>query len=412
MQAIEKPVLAGALPGAMTGRASSPTAPGIARHRLRVLHVLDRIGVGGTELNVAKLMRVLPPETYEQRLCAVRGTPASAEQDWSAGPEPVFSGSNRNGVRLAVTWLARIMRRFRPDIVHSRNWGAIEAVAAARVARVPIAIHSEHGYDLDMFHGLPLRRRFFRRFTYGIADAVFAVSEELRDYHARQAWFSRDRIRVIYNGVDTDHFRPQPDLGMAWRKRLGLPLDAFVVGSVGRLVPIKDYPALLEAVKPLLARGIDARILLVGSGPELERLKALARISPLLAGKVLFAGLSHEIAQHLAAMDVFVLPSLREGMSNTLLEAMASGLAAIATRVGGNPEIVENGRSGILVPPGRPAEMAVQLERLARSSELRLELGASARERVLNRFTLGHMLAQYEKLYLELAGCRGIRTIA
>jgi sugar transferase (PEP-CTERM/EpsH1 system associated) len=411
MPRVDDPDAASATPEVAQCGVSSPIAHKIRHTRLRVLHVLGRIDVGGTELNVRKLVQGLSEELYDHRICAIRGASLSAGQEWCAGMIPVFSGANENGPQLAVARLARIMRAFRPHIVHSRNWGAIEAVTAARLARVPVAIHSEHGYEINMFDGLPLRRRVFRRFSYGLADAVFAVTRELRDYHARQAWVSPGRIRVIYNGVDTDRFQPRPDLRAALRKRLELPAESFVVGSVGRLVRIKDYPTLFAAVTPLLGCGIEARILLVGTGPELEPLKAKVNASP-LNGKVIFMGLSHNVSQLMAALDVFVLPSLREGMSNTLLEAMASGLPVIATKVGGNPEIVEDGHSGILVPPGNSAEMSAWLQRLAASPDLRHQLGSAARRHILSRFTLARMLGEYDHLYQELAEARRLRPPA
>jgi sugar transferase (PEP-CTERM/EpsH1 system associated) len=378
---------------------------------LRVLHVVDRIGVGGTELNVLKLLRGLSPQGFEQQLFSIRGGSDSAGPERELGFEPLSAGAGEGGFQFAVPRLVRVMRACRPQIVHSRNWGAIEAVVAARLAGVPIAVHSEHGYELEMFDGLPLRRRLFRRFAYGRADAVMTVTRELRDYHARQAWFSPDRIRVIYNGVDTERFQPRSELHPVARERLRLPATSFVIGSVGRLVPIKDYPTLFDAAAKLVERGFDARVLLVGSGPELEHLKGLVDASRLLAGRVTFAGACLDVPEMLAAMDAFVLPSVREGMSNTLLEAMAAGLPVIAMRVGGNPEIVEDGRSGWLLAPRDVDGLAHRVEQLASSPEMGQRLGSAARRRVFERFTLAHMLANYQDLYRELAERRGLGKV-
>ncbi len=375
---------------------------------LRVLHVLDRIGVGGTELNVVKLLRGLSPQGFEQRLCSIRSGSGPKDPELRLGCEPLSANVNKQGFQFAVPRLVRLMRTHRPHIVHSRNWGAIEAVVAARLAGIPVAVHSEHGYELEMFDGLPLRRRLLRRFAYGLTDAVLTVTHELKNYHAQQAWVSAERIRVIYNGVDAQRFRPRPELRPVVRERLKLPASSFVIGSVGRLVPIKDYPTLLQAGEKLLARGVDARILLIGSGPELDHLERLVEASPLLSGRVTFAGSCDDVPEMLVAMDAFVLTSMREGMSNTLLEAMATGLPVIAMRVGGNPEIVEEGRSGWLLPPRDVDGLAGRLAQLAGSMETRYRLGAAARRRVCERFTLAHMLANYEDLYRELAERRGI----
>src|SRR5260370_38106971 len=133
------------------------------------------------------------------------------------------------------------MRQYRPHIVHSRNWGAIEAVFAARLAAVPVVIHSEHGYELDMLKGLPMRRRLIRRAAYAAADAVFTVSSDLRDYHARQIGISREKVNVLVNGVDSERFAPRPQKRLACRANLGLPGDSFLCGTAGRLITTNDH---------------------------------------------------------------------------------------------------------------------------------------------------------------------------
>ncbi len=300
------------------------------------------------------------------------------------------------------------MRAYRPHIVHSRNWGAIEAVPAARLARVPVVIHSEHGYELEMIDGLSRRQQIFRRLAYAMADAVFTVSQDLRDYHARQAGIPASRIRVIYNGVDTGKFAPRREMRLQARNQLGLPEGSFVVGAVGRLVPIKDHTTLLKAVEVLAHRGIEVRVLLVGAGPELGRLERYVANSAVLAQRVLFCGSSDSVADLLNAMDVFVLSSVSEGMSNTLLEAMASGLPAVATRAGGNPELIEEGCSGWLFRPGDDADLAGRLEQLASHAELRQELGRRARKRAMEHFSIERMIQEYQNLYRELATRRGV----
>jgi glycosyltransferase involved in cell wall biosynthesis len=158
----------------------------------------------------------------------------------------------------------------------------------------------------------------------------------------------------------------------------------------------------------LSRRGLNTHLLLVGSGPEIEQHRQTVQGTPELTGRVSFLGASDNIPEPLNAMDAFVLPSIAEGMSNTLLEAMATGLPIVATRVGGNPELVEEGTSGQLFSPGDVADLADRLGALARSSETRLRLGAAARRRVLAHFTLEQMVANYRKMYRELADQRRI----
>ncbi len=378
---------------------------------LRVMHVINRLDTGGTEYGILKVIAGLDNETFEHRLCTTRGFDPGLANAQRLDGKLLVAGQPGGAERQFLLFrLARIMRAYRPHIVHSRNWGAIEAIPAARLARVPVAIHSEHGYEVEILAGLPRRQRLLRRVTYAMADAVFTVTSDLRSYHARQAWVSDEQIRVIPNGVDTRRFAPRPEQRRDARERLGLPANSFVIGTVGRMVPIKDHPTLLRAAELLAGRGVDACIVLAGSGPELARNQQWVESSATLAGRVRFLGGCDNIPDVLNALDVFVLPSLREGMSNTLLEAMASGLPVVATRVGGNPELVDDDSSGWLFSPGDAAGLAVRLERLAHDAELRRRFGAAARERAVAQFSLERMVTNYRKLYLELAGRRGIPT--
>ena len=179
-----------------------------------------------------------------------------------------------------------------------------------------------------------------------------------------------------------------------------------MVGSVGRLVPIKDHQTLLKGAALFSRSGIDVRVLLVGSGPEREKLQALA--TNVLEGSVCFAGDSNRVPELLNAMDVFVLPSLGEGMSNTLLEAMASGLPVLATNVGGNPEIIKENVNGSLFTPGDVQWLADRLNLLARDPALIHQLGTAARNQAIESFSLSRMLESYRSFYLDLAARRRI----
>ena len=271
-----------------------------------------------------------------------------------------------------------------------------------------MVVHSEHGYEVDTIAGLPLRQRLLRRLFYGMADAVLAVTHELSAFHARQAWIAASRVQVIYNGVDADLFAPRSYERALTRESLGFPVDAFVIGTVGRLTPIKDHATLLRAASALIRQGVEVRILLVGSGSELSCLERIVDESPELRGHTVFVGATDRVPELLNAMDAFVLPSLSEGLSNTLLEAMASGLPVVATRVGGNPEVVEEGRSGVLFPPRDADALSTLLLRLAGDPALRFEMGVVARRRVLDEFSLERMFSAYRKLYVELARQRGV----
>jgi glycosyltransferase involved in cell wall biosynthesis len=209
--------------------------------------------------------------------------------------------------------------------------------------------------------------------------------------------------------VDTEKFSPRSGAGLRMRKQLGIPEASVVIGSVGRLVPIKDYSTLLDAAEILMRQRRDVHVLLVGDGPERTGLQDRVARSAILTGRVKFAGASDNVPDLLNALDVFVLPSISEGMSNTILEAMASGLAMVVTRAGGNSELVEDGRSGLLFAPRDLQTLAQLLLSLIEDSGKRLSLGAAARTRAVEHFGLASMIRQYRDLYLELAAFRGVR---
>jgi len=376
--------------------------------RLRIMHVVNYLRRGGMEFGILKLMTGLGAEYFEHRLCTTRTFDSDFVQAYALNNLLSVAGTSREGLQFPFFRLLRIFQQFRPHVVHTRNWGAIEAIPAARVAGVPVIIHSEHGYEVENLAGLPRRQRVFRRTAYGMADFVFAVTRELRDYHAQQAFVSPEKMGVIYNGVDTQHFSSNSESRNRVRKELGISDNCFVIGSVGRMVPIKDYPRFLRATEQLLSRGINLHVLLVGKGPDQESIQRQVQNSPLLARNVTLTGVSDQVAEILNAMDVFVLPSLGEGMSNTLLEAMACGLPVVASRAGGNPEVVEDQKSGWLFTPGDTDNLANQLEHLAANAETRRQLGLSARQRVVQLFSLEGMMHRYRSLYLGLARRRRV----
>jgi sugar transferase (PEP-CTERM/EpsH1 system associated) len=296
----------------------------------------------------------------------------------------------------------RLFLRERPDIVHSRNWATIEAIFAARLAHVGAVVHSEHGRDLRTIGPQPWRRRFFRRFSYARATRVFCVSEELREYYSRQLGLKSTFLDVIPNGVDVAQFCPNAQARVEKRARLGARANSIVVGTVGRLDPIKDHATLVSATGMALDQNADLRLVIVGGGEQRIALERLLVGNPDLARLTTLVGEAQDVADWLNAFDIFVLPSLSEGMSNTLLEAMAVGVAPIATEVGGNPEIVEPGHSGMLARPGDAQGLCRFIVQLASSYELRCEMGRNARARVVKRFSLERMLKRYEAMYCEL----------
>lgn len=364
--------------------------------RARIIHVLHRMGAGGTELALRKVVAGLDAERFEHIICTVAPVPSS-----ELTGDVRFVSLERNGKKtgLLVNDLTRLFLRERPDIIHSRNWGAIEAVLAGKLARVPRVIHSEHGRDINTMNGDPWRRRVFRRVCYSLSNEVFAVSRELRDHYARQLGLAPEKISVIPNGVDLNRFRPDPSTRSRLRAKLGAAEQETVLGTVGRLDPVKDHATLLAAAEQVIAAGMPVRVVIVGDGPGRDQLQAAIDKSSLLRGRVTLAGESSKPEEWLNSFDVFVLPSLSEGMSNTVLEAMATELPCVVTSVGANPDLVESDKTGFLVEPRDFRTLAGHLLQLASDRELRSTFGKCGRQKVERDFSLRRMLENYSRLY-------------
>ena len=299
-------------------------------------------------------------------------------------------GKTATQSRFQAAALARVIREYRPDIVHSRNWAAIEAVAAARCLRIPV-VHSEHGIETDASVREPWRRICLRRLAYALADRIVSVSYELRDLHARRTGFPGDRIAVIHNGVDCGRFRPDPDARDRVRAELGLSSDDVCVGSVANLQPVKDHMTLLQALPGLSACGKPRRLLILGEGPERPKLEAFVNAHGEWKQRVTFLGSSNSVPELLNALDVYVLPSLFEGISIALLEAMATGLPVAVAATGGNPEVVIDGESGMLFPARDSHMLASQLTLLGGAKGFAVEVGrASSAPRVRRVFDRFH----------------------
>jgi sugar transferase (PEP-CTERM/EpsH1 system associated) len=367
---------------------------------LRVMHVVFSFEPGGMEFGVLKLVNTLDPGRIRSSVCSTRAGGALAPL--LAPRVDFFELHRREGNDPRLVWdLYRLFRRERPHIVHTHAWGTLlEGLIAARLARVPVVVHGEHG-TLQ----LRSRQRVFQRFAWKQVDRVLSVSSRLAERMARDVGVPREQIHVIRNGVDIARFSGPMDKRDA-RRTLGLPADGHVVGAVGRLVPVKDHVSLVEAVALLGAEGLRPVVAIAGDGPLRAEIESRAAALG-VAGQVKLLGHRQDIDRVFAALDVFVLSSRSEGLSNTILEAMAAGLPVVATDVGGAGEMVDD-TSGLLVPPASPSELAGALRRVLLDPELRTALGRAGRARVEREFTLDGAVRRYEALYADLAQKRGV----
>ena len=371
------------------------------RTLLRVMHVVFGFHPGGMELGVLKLVNGLDPRRIRSAVCSTQGARELAPM--LAPQVAFFELQRRAGNDPRLVWdLCRLFRRERPHIVHTHAWGTLlEGLIAARLARVPIVVHGEHG-TLQ----LHARQRVCQRYAWSRVDRLLSVSSRLAERMAHEVGFPLNRIQTIRNGVDLSRFAGNISHSEA-RRVLNLPAEGTVVGAVGRLVPVKDHLGLLETAALLGRDGLRPVVVIAGDGPlraDIENRAAALGINH----QVRLLGHRQDIDTVLAALDVFVLPSRSEGLSNTILEAMAASVPVVATRVGGADEMVEDDATGILVPAASPPALAAALARLLQDPELRLAMGRAGRARVEREFDLLKTVRQYEGLYADLALERGL----
>lgn len=361
--------------------------------RPRIVQVIPSLRVGGLENVAVRLIKHLAP-LADQAVVTPGGTGPVAER-LPSGVAVFALGETRRPDRWLAFRMAGLFRRLRPDIVHTRNWTCIDAIVGARLAGVPVVIHGEHGREAADPDGRNLRRRQVRRLLSPFVTEFVTVSRDLGQWLVEQVRVPARKVRTIYNGVDTDRFAPGNRA--AARQALGIPTDLAVAGTVGRLDPVKDQAGLIRAFAQTRDTGKNV-LVIAGDGParpELERV-----VSELgLADRVRLLGEREDVSLILQALDVFVLPSLGEGISNAILEAMATGLPVIATRVGGNVELVREGVTGRLIEPRRPEALAEALGAYFEEPGLARAHGAAGRERAVGDFGLERMLSAYATLY-------------
>jgi sugar transferase (PEP-CTERM/EpsH1 system associated) len=351
---------------------------------------------------LANLLGLLDTARFEHVICTMRPSGPGATQPLPASRAEIVSLSQDEAKkRFQASAIARQIRELKPDIVHTRNWGTAEGMLAAAWIGRCARIHSEHGIDWDTTTGEPWRRVALRRLAFEAAHRVLSVSQELKQLHARRTGFPARKIEVIHNGVDSLRFAPDAAARDRVRRELAIASEQFCIGCVGNLIPVKDYLTILNAVDRLALSRRGWRLLLAGDGPELGRLKAFVDAHEGWKSQVIFLGRRADVPALLNAMDVYVLCSLTEGISNSLLEAMATGLPVLATRTGGNPEVVVDGKSGLLFPVGDADALAKCLLALMDGSELRAQLGALALRRVRTEFSMDSMVRRYEEIYLN-----------
>jgi sugar transferase (PEP-CTERM/EpsH1 system associated) len=374
---------------------------------VKVVHVVLGLDVGGLERMVLRLLASTDRSRFSPIVVALDTEGALAPELARRGV-PLSVVRREPGVDTRLPFrLARWLDRERAALVHTHNATPhLHGAIAARLRGIPI-VHTKHGQNAPDVR----RKVLWNRVASLLSDRVVAVSEDARRVATDVEEVDPRKVVTIVNGVDTKEFQPLGDVAAA-RRALGIPASGFHVGCVARLDPVKDHHNLLHAFARLRASrpGLDAHLTLIGEGRERPLLERRAS-APDLAGAVTFAGARRDVAPLYAAFDVLALASRSEGISLTLLEAASSGLPIVATRVGGNAQIVIDGESGLLVPPRDPPALASALAALADHPD-RASLGARGRARVEQGFSVERMADAYHALYAEVLGAGRARSQA
>ena len=362
-----------------------------------VLHIVPGLMSGGMELGMAKVISGLGGNGTRHSIACLKGDPEIADR-LPASTEIHCLHSYPNELKLPVR-LARLIRQVRPTVIHARNWGAWPEVSVGRfLARpAPPLILSFHGLGKAGY--MPFRRRAASWALARMATGLFTVSNQSRELMTTQWGWPEDKTQVIPNGVDTDRFRPASHAHD--RKRV-------VIGTVGNLRPVKNHPLLIQACGDLVRRGVDLEVRIAGEGEERANTIALAASIGLEDRFELF-GRVEDVPAFLQDLDVFVLSSDSEQHPNALNEAMACGLACVSTRVGCVDELLDEGACGKIVSPGNQEELVAALDELISRSELRRQLGSTARQRASDRYGLKRMLSAYDTLYSRFSRVEGNR---
>jgi glycosyltransferase involved in cell wall biosynthesis len=362
-----------------------------------VLTLVDKLfDVGGAERLAIQIPLNLDRERFEPFVCSTRQWPRPAYLEELREAQVPTLMLERRSVADLLPWrrLVGLLRRERIDVVHAHQFGSnVWGTLFGRATGVPVVVAHEHTWS---FEGAPLRKLLDRRLIGAGANAFIAVSPEDRRRMIEIERVPEQKIRLIPNGIP-----PLCPSGHDVRAELGIAAGAPVVGTVAVLRPQKALEILIAAAERLRTRFPDIRVVVAGSGPEEQRLRELAAARG-VADVVLFLGLRHDIADVLAAFDVAVICSDFEGTPLAVVEYMAAGLPVVATPVGGVPQLVEEGTTGLFVPTRDPAALADAVAALIADPERRARMGASARKRQRAERDLSVTVRRVEELYEEL----------
>jgi glycosyltransferase involved in cell wall biosynthesis len=381
--------------------------------RIKVLRIIGRLNVGGPAIHVVNLTAGLDPHRYLSLLVAGSENEAEGSMlDFALShgvrptviPEMVTAFSLAPRDVKALLKLYALMRQERPDIVHTHTAKAgFLGRAAARLAGVPIIVHTFHGHVLHGYYGA-MKNQLLRRVEQSLAsvtDRLVTVSEQVRQDLVGYGIAKAEKISVVPLGFDLDPFLNSHAQQGQFRREMGLSDEHKLVGIVGRIFPIKNHALFLESAARIAAQEPAARFVIVGDGVFRPNLENQARELS-ITDRVLFTGWRRDLPRICADLNVLVVSSDNEGTPVSAIEAMASSCPVVATRVGGLPDLIEDQKSGRLVPPRDAEALARAVLDLLSNPQTACELGQNAMEAVRQRFTVQRLLSDIDHLYTEL----------
>lgn len=372
------------------------SAPAPSSHTpLRIVHVVDSLEVGGLERVTANLAQAQQTQGHDVRIFSIMDTGGLKAELERAGI-PVMEGHKRRSLDLdTLRRLRRCLRDARADIVHAHNFVPNYHAALASLGLPCAQVCTLH--DMGARLGNRRLRTLFQLSLLRTAR-VAMVGSQVHDRHVATGLVKARRAHVVLNGIPVEQFVRSASQRAQARQRLGLTEQDLVIGCVGRLVPLKNHHRMIAVMPALLKKHPNLRLVIIGDG---ERASALrAQIASLnLGDRVIMTGQRHDVSELLCALDVFALPSQTEGLSIALLEACATGLAVVATSVGGNVEIIEDRRTGLLIPPDDNAALQAALEQAVTAPAMRQELGACAQAWVREHASVQALCHAYDTVY-------------
>jgi len=367
-----------------------------------VVHVIFRLAVGGLENGLVNLINWMPPERYRHAIICLTDSTEFKLRIRRLDTQ-IIDLHKQPGHDLGVYLRARkALQVLRPDIVHTRNLPTLEFLLLAAVTLRARRVHGEHGRDVYDLDGSSWKYNAFRRLVSPLVHRYTAVSSDLATWLTGTVGVPTSKVSHICNGVDANRFRPRSGPRPTVVPEHFAKPGTVIVGTVGRMQEVKDQLTLVRAFILLVqtnprVRG-RLRLVMIGDGPLLEQAIRLLKTAEAESLAWLPGGRA-DIPEVMQTLDLFVLPSLAEGISNTILEAMACGIPVVATSVGGNPELVIDGKTGMLVPPADPASMAQAIGRYVNDETLLKAHGEAGRRRVLAQFSKEKMVAGYLAVY-------------